>query len=63
MIGKSLRQLDLRAKYHISVIVVIRDGETIVTPSPDEIFQNNDVLVLIGKVEDLDKFTHRLLES
>jgi trk system potassium uptake protein TrkA len=63
MIGKSLRQLDLRAKHHISVIVVIRDGETIVTPSPDEVFQNNDALVLIGKVADLDKFTHRLLES
>lgn len=63
MIGKSLRQLDLRAKYHVSVIVVIRDGETIITPSPDEIFKDNDVLVLIGKVEDLAKFTHRIYVS
>ena len=51
MIGKSLRQLDLRAKHHISVIVVIRNGESIVTPSPDEIFKDNDVLVLIGKIK------------
>ena len=56
MVGKSLRQLDLRAKYHISVIAVVRDKEIIITPSPDEIFQVEDLLVMIGTVADLTKF-------
>lgn len=36
MKGKSLRELDLRAKYNISVIAIVSNGEIIIAPSPDQ---------------------------
>lgn len=36
MTGKSLRELDLRAKYNISVIAIVSNGEIIIAPSPDQ---------------------------
>ena len=60
MAGKSIRELDLRAKYNVSVIAIIQDGEgnIIVSPSPDEIIHSNDLLVMIGKRMDLTKFSN-----
>ncbi|MBD3109916.1 TrkA family potassium uptake protein [Bacillus sp. AGMB 02131] len=57
MTGKSLRELDIRAKYKINVISILRNEEIIVAPAPDEQLQNHDVLVTIGKRSDLDKFS------
>ncbi|WP_428911014.1 potassium channel family protein [Niallia sp. Krafla_26] len=57
MVGKSLRQIDLRAIYNISVIAVVRNKEIIITPSPDEVFLEGDILVMIGRAADLTKFS------
>lgn len=57
MAGKSIRQLDIRAKYKVTVIAVVREGEIIISPSPDEIIHRGDLLVIIGSSEDLDKFS------
>lgn len=57
MANKTLRELDIRAKYNISVIALIRDGEIIVSPAPDQIIYNEDLLVMIGSRGDLAKFS------
>lgn len=57
MANKTLRELDIRAKYNISVIALIRAGEIIVSPAPDQIIYNEDLLVTIGSREDLAKFS------
>lgn len=57
MANKTLRELDIRARYNISVIALIRDGEIIVSPAPDQIIYNEDLLVMIGSREDLAKFS------
>lgn len=57
MAEKSLRQLDIRAKYNVSVIAIISNGEIIVSPSPDQIIHREDILVMIGNREDLAKFS------
>lgn len=57
MAEKSLRQLDIRAQYNVSVISIISDGDIIVSPSPDQIIHEGDLLVVIGNRQDLSKFS------
>lgn len=57
MIGKSLKQLNIRAKYNVSVLAYIRDEEIYVSPDADEILRQEDVLLVIGNTEDLVKFS------
>jgi trk system potassium uptake protein TrkA len=59
MIEKSLRDLDLRANYHLSVIAVIRNGEIIISPSPDQVIDDGDILIMIGKKSDLSAFANK----
>lgn len=49
--------LDLRSKYNIN-IVAIKRGEDVVIPGPEESFQENDQLLLVGKNTDLEKFSN-----
>lgn len=53
---KSLRELDLRAKFNLSAIAIVSNGEIIVSPSPDQVIHNGDILVVIGNREDLALF-------
>lgn len=56
MVGKSLKELDIRARFKVSVIAILRSNDIIVSPSPDELLQNEDILVTIGNRNDLAKF-------
>ncbi|MFP3511555.1 TrkA family potassium uptake protein [Peribacillus sp. SIMBA_075] len=58
MKGKSLRELDLRAKYNISVIAIVSNGEIIIAPSPDQDIQEKDMLLVVGNKEDLAVFAN-----
>lgn len=57
MAGKNLRELNLRAKYNVSVIAILRNDDVIVSPSPDDLLQKDDILVTIGERKDLAKFS------
>ncbi|MFA6686891.1 MAG: cation:proton antiporter, partial [Desulfuromonas sp.] len=48
MVGRNLRQLDLRSKAGVSVVGVIRDGSFIPNPEPDFIFARGDYVAAIG---------------
>ncbi|MFJ7513269.1 potassium channel family protein [Peribacillus simplex] len=58
MTEKSLRELDLRAKYNISVIAIVSNGEIIISPSPDQVIHEGDMLLMIGNKEDLALFAN-----
>ncbi|USK71162.1 potassium channel family protein [Peribacillus asahii] len=58
MAEKSLRDLDIRAQYNVSVIAIVREGDIIISPSPDRIIHKEDLLVMIGKREDIAKFAN-----
>ncbi len=60
LIGKSLRQLDLRRKYHVEVIAVkqVLEGETLV-PDPDFVIKDSDLLVIVGQNEALERIQKR----
>ncbi len=56
-IGKTLIDLDLRAKYEITVLA-IKTGKTInVTPSPDEELKAGSILVIIGQNTRISEIT------
>lgn len=57
-VGKSLRELDLRRKYKLSVIAVIKDStlrKIEINPDPDKPFEAMDTVALIGLNSDIDK--------
>jgi trk system potassium uptake protein TrkA len=58
MSNKSLRELDLRAKYNLSVIAIRHNNTIKISPSPDERIERDDVLVVIGENADLARFAN-----
>ncbi|RKY83919.1 TrkA family potassium uptake protein [candidate division KSB1 bacterium] len=56
--GKSIRELDIRKKYGVTILIVkqIVPEKTIV-PTPDFIIKQSDILVIMGKNEDLKKIS------
>lgn len=61
MIGESLIELDIRAKFGCNVVAVKR-GEVIdVSPSPEYIFEPEDILLVIGRDDDIHRFEKHLI--
>ncbi|MDQ6597293.1 TrkA family potassium uptake protein [Bacillus salipaludis] len=56
MIGKSLRELDIRAKYQLSVIAIKSNGKMNISPFPDDTINPGDTLVVLGEKKLLKKF-------
>lgn len=55
-IGKTLRQLDVRAKHHVTVIAVQgRQGGMQVSPSADYCFQAGDIVFALGDNDSIDR--------
>ncbi|GGE01641.1 potassium transporter Trk [Paenibacillus nasutitermitis] len=52
-IGKNLKQLDIRAKYKCNVLAIKTDNHMNISPYADDIIKENDVLVIVGKNQDL----------
>ncbi len=61
-VGRSLRDLGLRAVTGASVIALMQDGQVHSSPSPDLILKEQDTLVLLGGAEQL-AFACHLLEQ
>lgn len=56
MIGKNLRQLDIRAKYGCNVMAIKRDGVMNIAPHSADLMKESDILVVVGKNENLHNF-------
>ena len=54
-IGKTIKELGVRARYGISVIAVKNGGKTNISPSADSRIGEGCVLVLLGEYADLEK--------
>ena len=55
--GKTIASLKLRQKYHIELIALkdVLDGSFKFIPSPETIFKDTDIMVCIGKLEDIER--------
>ena len=62
-LGKSLADLGIRAKHGVHVIGIVRPGDgakekkVVVAPPADTFFHQGEVLLLLGKIENLNSFT------
>lgn len=54
-IGKTLLELDIRKKYHVTIIAVENGGKTQVSPAAQYAVEEGDTLVVLGKNDDLVK--------
>ncbi|OCC15978.1 sodium/hydrogen exchanger [Dissulfuribacter thermophilus] len=51
LIGKTLAEIDLRRRYGISVVAILRDSQVLSNPGADMLLQCNDVLFVLGSSE------------
>ncbi len=56
-VGRSLRQVDLRGRFAITLLAIKRQEEFLISPSADVIMQEEDLLVVIGSNANLDRLT------
>lgn len=54
-VGRSLKDLSLSRRYGVYVIAIVRGDEVILPPDPDLPLKEGDVLLVIGKTENLKK--------
>jgi len=54
-LGKTLRELDLRGRYNISLMAVKRGSEILIAINPEIMIMKEDILVFIGHNDDLIK--------
>lgn len=56
MLGRSLKDLDIRAKYRCNVMAIKTDKEMNIAPHATDLIHDGDVLVVVGRNDDLRKF-------
>ena len=54
-LGKSLKELNFRVKYHLTVIAVMRGEEIRPNLSPDYLFKAEEHLLVLGRAEDTQR--------
>jgi len=55
-LGKTIRELDIRAKYRLNVIAIRQGGgDMTIAPGGDYVLQSQDCLVVLGANEDIER--------
>ncbi|MDQ0154799.1 potassium channel family protein [Robertmurraya andreesenii] len=54
--NKTLSELDIRAKFGCNIVAIQRGKDIVVSPSPDKEILKGDVLVVIGRNDDINRF-------
>jgi trk system potassium uptake protein len=53
--GHTLQEMDLRKMFGLTLAAIERNGEVMVSPSADDVYARGDTLVVIGKIQDLER--------
>lgn len=59
-IGKSIRESDIRAKYHVNVLGTKENGQTKIMPLADHVISKEEHLIVVGTEKDVDKILKKL---
>mgnify|MGYP002857536814 CR=1 FL=1 len=54
-VGRSIVELDIRAKHSVVLLAIKRGSEMIVSPDPNIPFSSNDIVLALGKNDALEK--------
>nr|WP_277398206.1 TrkA family potassium uptake protein [Neobacillus citreus] len=60
--GHTIMDLDIRKKYGLNIVAIKRGEDIIVSPHAGEMINVNDVLIVIGTDNDIDRFEHKVME-
>ena len=55
-VGQSIKELNIREKFSLSIIAVESEGETVTRLHPSRILKDNDYIVVVGDNEDILNF-------
>ncbi|ACB83703.1 potassium channel family protein [Natranaerobius thermophilus] len=55
MVGKTPQELDLRAKYGVTVLAIKRGNDINISPKANAQFHKSDVLIVVGKQGDINR--------
>ena len=53
MVGKSISELAIRKRTGATIIALSRKGESIISPPPETVFEERDLIVVIGEREQI----------
>lgn len=59
LIGKSVQESEIRRRYQLNIIAIENEGGTNIEIMPEYRFQAEDILIVIGKTENMDKFEEK----
>jgi CPA2 family monovalent cation:H+ antiporter-2 len=59
-LGQTLRELNIRKTYGLSVVAIHRDDDDIINPGPDEKIQVEDQVTILGTQHGLEEFKKNL---
>lgn len=59
-IGKSIVEVNFRAKYHVNILGIKEGKDTEFMPQPSHVFKENQHLMILGRKEDVDKILKHL---
>ncbi|MDB4866703.1 MAG: TrkA family potassium uptake protein [Cohnella sp.] len=54
--GRSLTELDTRARFGCTIVAINKKEQTVVAPSAEDVLEEGDVMVVIGTNEQIDTF-------
>lgn len=57
VIGRTVAQADLRARFGLNIIAIVNDPDVIETVQPDYIFHQGDMMIVSGNQENMQKFS------
>ncbi|WP_045515448.1 potassium channel family protein [Neobacillus niacini] len=60
--GNTIIDLDIRKKYGLNIVAIKRGMDIIVSPKANEDIRPNDVLIVIGTDEDIDRFERKVMQ-
>lgn len=63
VIHKTIRSINLREQTGVSIVAIYRDGKHIANPSPYTIILPNDILIIIGNIDERHKAKSVLIEK
>lgn len=59
-VGKSIREANIRAEYHVNVLGTKIDGETKIMPLADHVIEKNEHLIVVATKKDIDKIVKKI---
>lgn len=60
-IGKTIKDLSIRNRYHISILAIKKDGDLKLMPQADYQIRNDEHMMVIGRKADIDKIIKNLM--